>query len=180
MVLVVTRTIHTLMEKTEQSSCVSAKTLQQDSSLPVYLQRKMVVSCLRFLSSSAINQLEDSQLAWPPPPNPPHPSRPLVPSMSINVDSCQSQRESMREKKPPKNPIIPPLWLKAVWMIGYVESERLVWGLLASCLTQPPFCSRPIPCCLLPCSFTVSLCCFYVIHFLKPCHRLLRFCLPGV
>lgn len=43
-----------------------------------------------------------------------------------------------------KNPIIPPLWLKAVWMIGDVESACLVWGLLAPCLTQPlPFCALP-------------------------------------
>lgn len=39
--------------------------------------------------------------------------------------------------------------------------KRLVWGLLAPCLNQPPpFCAHPTPCCLLPCSFTVSLCCF--------------------
>lgn len=64
-VMVATRNIHIHVKdkvKIEnRTSCIPAKTFQQDSSLPVYLQRKMVV--VLFLSKPAINQLEDSQLA---------------------------------------------------------------------------------------------------------------------
>lgn len=125
----------------------------------------------RFLLNPAINQLEDSQLAWRPPPL----SRLLVPLVSINVDSCQSQRESIRKKKK-KHPVeshnSPAEAQGSVndWICWIGASGR---GLLAPCLTQPPSRARPTPRCLLPCSFTVSLCCFYVIHFLQPCHRLL-------
>lgn len=57
-----------------------------------------------------------------------------------------------------QNPIIPLLWLEAVWMIGDVESERLVGGLLAPCLDRLPHMG-----CLLPRSFTVCRRCSYVI-----------------
>ncbi len=161
----------------ESSSCISAKTFQQDSLFAVYQQRKMVVGRGPDVSSEASHQAAGRQsISLAPPPL----SRLLVPSVSINVDSCQSQRESMSKKKILKNPIMPLLWLTAVWMIGYVESERLLSGLLAPCLIQPPFCAHPTPCRALPSLFTVSLCFFNVIHFLHSCHWLLHSCLRGV
>lgn len=57
-------------------------------------------------------------------------SRLLLPSLSLTESQWRGK----------KNPIIP--LLKAMWMIGYVED--MVWCLLASCITQPPFCFRPI------------------------------------
>lgn len=122
------------------------------------------------LPKAAINQLEDGELAGTPPL-----SRLLVSSVSISVDRCQSQRESM--KKIPKNPIIPLLWLEAVWMIGDVELERLVeagW-LLASPNHRHsvPDCATPV--CLRLWSLTDSLCCLYLGQLLQLCHRLLSF-----
>lgn len=90
------------MEKTkwESTSRVHAslpKHFQQDSSFPGYLQRKMVVGCGPAVSSEASHQPAGRQsISLAPPPL----SRLLVPSVSINVDSCQSQRESMRKKNP--------------------------------------------------------------------------------
>lgn len=51
---------------------------------------------LDFFLQPAINQLEDSQLAW-------HPfdrCSLLLPWLSVNVDSCQSQSDSIRGKNP--------------------------------------------------------------------------------
>lgn len=47
-----------------------------------------------------------------------------------------------------KNLIIPPLWLKAI--CRYVESEYLVWALLALCLIRPPALPTRLPTAFFP------------------------------
>lgn len=119
-----------------------------------------MVGCCPVVSSKASHQPDGRQSISLAPPSL---SRLLVPLVSINVDSCQSQKESMmtKKKKILKNPIIPLLWLKAAWMMGDAESERL-----------RPIGALPQPAstilCLRVCSYALlqSACVvFYVVHF---------------
>lgn len=62
-------------------------------------------------------------------------------------------------------------------MINWSVWSEACW-LLASPSQHHSVPTHPTTECLLPCSFTDSLCCLYVGHFLQSCHRLLGLCLP--